>query len=125
MNTSQADALILNDNNNRIKEEDYYAGYYWGSNPYDWENLSTDKTDDDLKRNVLQNLVKSSIYSDTIVVSIHNGLVRLGGKIATSKERGHIGLIVWNTPGVVKVLNQLSVTDPKTAGPTKIPEHKF
>ena len=125
MNTSWADALILNDNNNRIKEENYYAGYYWGSNPYDWENLSTDKTDDDLKRNVLQNLVKSSIYSDTIVVSIHNGLVRLGGKITTHKERRHIGRIVWNTPGVVKVLNQLSVTDPKTAGPTKIPEHKF
>lgn len=120
MNISWLDGLILNDNNKRIKEEDYYAGYYWGSNPYDSENLSTDKTDDELKRNVLQNLVKNSIYSDTIVVSIHNGFVRLGGKITTYKERRHIGRIVWNTPGVVKVLNQLSVSDPKTAEPAKI-----
>ena len=30
-----------------------------------------------------------------------------------------------NTPGVAKVLNQLSVSDPETVGPAKIHNYKF
>jgi hypothetical protein len=59
--------LVMSDSNERI-EEDYYAGYYWGRNPYDSEYLSTEKTDDELKNKVLQNLQRNSIYSDAIIV---------------------------------------------------------
>jgi hypothetical protein len=54
----------MSDNNERI-EEDYYAGYYWGRNPYDSEYLSTEKTDDELKK-VLQNLQKIA-YTQTLL----------------------------------------------------------
>jgi osmotically-inducible protein OsmY len=109
----------VNDDSERV-EEDYYAGYYWGRNPYDSEYISTEKTDDRLKNKVLQNLQRNSIYSDVIIVSVHGGLILLEGKIRTYEERKRIGRIVWNTPGVAKVLNQLSVSDPETAGPAKI-----
>jgi osmotically-inducible protein OsmY len=52
-------------------------------------------------------------------VSVHGGLILLEGKIRTYEERKRIGRIVWNTPGVAKVLNQLSVSDPETVGPAK------
>jgi osmotically-inducible protein OsmY len=98
----------MSDKNERV-EEDYYAGYYWGRNPYDSEYLSTEKTDDELKNKVLQNLQRNSIYSDAIIVSVHSGLVLLEGTIRTYEERRRIGRIVWNTPGVAKVLNVISI----------------
>ena len=107
--------LVVNDDNERV-EEDYYAGYYWGRNPYDSEYISTEKTDDRLKKKVLQKL---QIYPDAIIVLVHSGLVLLEGTIRTYEERRRIGRIVWNTPGVAKVLNQLSVSDPETVGPAK------
>ena len=73
-------------NSNRRR---YYAGYYWGRNPYDSEYLSTEKTDDKLKKKVLQNLQRNSIYSDAIIISGRSGLVLLEGKIKTH-ERGDI-----------------------------------
>jgi osmotically-inducible protein OsmY len=110
----------MNDNDERVKkEEDYYAGYYWGRNSYDSECLSTEKTDDKLKKRVLQNFQRNGIYLDAIKVSVHGGLVLLEGKIRTYEERRHIGRIVWNTAGVVKVLNQLTVSNPKTIGPAR------
>lgn len=58
-------------------------------------------------------------------MSVHSGLVLLEEKVRTYEERRHIGCIVWNTPGVAKVLNQLTVSDPETVGPAKIYNYKF
>jgi osmotically-inducible protein OsmY len=58
-------------------------------------------------------------------VSVHGGLVLLEGKIRTYEERRYIGCIVWNTPGVAKVLNKSSVSNPETVGPAKIHDYKF
>jgi osmotically-inducible protein OsmY len=111
----------MNYNDERVKkeEEDYYAGYYWGRNSYDSECLSTEKTDDNLKKRVLQNLQRSGTYLDAVKVSVHSGLILLEGKIGTYKERRHIGSLVWNTAGVSMVLNLLTVTNPKTIGPAR------
>ena len=110
----------MDDNDERVrKEEDYYAGYYWGRNSYDSGYLSIERTDDKLKKKVLQNLQRNGIYSDAIKVSVHSGLVLLEGKIGTYEESRHIGSIVWNTAGVVKVLNQLTASNPKTVGPAR------
>jgi osmotically-inducible protein OsmY len=110
----------VNDNNERTKkEEDYYAGYYWGRNSYDSAYLSTEKTDDELKKKVLRNLQRDGIHLDAIKVSVHGGLILLEGKIGTYEERRHIGRTVWNTAGVVMVLNQLTVSNPKTIGPDR------
>ena len=110
---------ILNDNNERAEEEDYYTGYYWGRNSYDSEYLSTERTDDKLKKKILQSLQRDGIHSDAIKVSVHGGLILLEGKIGTYEERRHIGSLVWNTAGVSMVLNLLTVTNPKTIGPAR------
>jgi len=45
--------------------------------------------------------------------------VTLSGKVKTYEDRSLVGQTVWNTPGVVKVLNELDVIEPDTAGPKK------
>jgi osmotically-inducible protein OsmY len=110
----------VKDNNENVKkEEDYYAGYYWGRNSYDSEYISTETTDDKIKKNVLQNLQSDGIRLDHIKISVHDRLILLEGKIGTYEERRHIGSIVWNTAGVAMVLNQLTVSSPKTVGPAR------
>jgi osmotically-inducible protein OsmY len=110
---------VSGNNEGAKKEEDYYAGYYWGRNSYDSAYLSTEKTDDKLKKKVLENLQGDGIHLDAIKVSVHDGLILLEGKIGTYEERRHIGSLVWNTAGVSMVLNLLKVTNPKTIGPAR------
>jgi osmotically-inducible protein OsmY len=110
---------VSGNNEREKKEEDYYAGYYWGRNSYDSAYLSTGKADDKLKKKVLQNLQRDGIHLDAIKVAVHDGLILLEGKIGTYEERRHIGSLVWNTAGVSMVLNLLTVTNPKTIGPAR------
>jgi len=49
-----------------------------------------------------------------------NGIVVLTGHVKTYKERRLVSQEVWRTCGVVKVLNELQVSEPETAGPSKI-----
>jgi osmotically-inducible protein OsmY len=60
------------------------------------------------------------ISSDSIMTSIDNGGVILTGRVKTYRERRLIGQEVWNTCGVVKVLNDIQIIEPETAGPSEI-----
>jgi BON domain len=97
---------------------DYYAGYYWGNHPYSSEGLPGHTDDEELMNIVLKNLRKNkAINSSYIQVSVFEGAVTLFGSVKTYRERRLAGEEAWRTIGVVKVLNELEVTDPGTAGP--------
>jgi osmotically-inducible protein OsmY len=102
--------------------EDYYAGYYWGNEPYESYDLPGRKTDKEIKSSILERLRSSRefISLSSIVVSVEDGIVILTGHVKTYKERRLVGQEVWRTCGVVKVLNELQVTEPETAGPSNI-----
>jgi osmotically-inducible protein OsmY len=102
--------------------EDYYAGYYWGNEPYESYDLPGRKADSELKSSILERLRLSckSILLSSIVVLVEDGIVILTGHVKTYKERRLVAQEVWRTCGVVKVLNELRVTEPETAGPSNI-----
>jgi osmotically-inducible protein OsmY len=106
----------------REMAEDYYAGYYWGNEPYESYDLPGRKTDNELKSSVLERLrlTCDAISLGSIAISVEDGIVILTGRVKTYKERRLVGQEVWRTCGVVKVLNELQVTEPETAGPSKI-----
>ena len=101
---------------------DYYAGYYWGNEPYESYDLPGRKADSELKSSILERLRLSckSILLSSIVVLVEDGIVILTGHVKTYKERRLVAQEVWRTCGVVKVLNELRVTEPETAGPSNI-----
>jgi BON domain len=101
---------------------DYYAGYYWGNEPYESYDLPGRKADSELKGSILERLRLSceSILLSSIVVSVEDSIVILTGHVKTYKERRLVAQEVWRTCGVVKVLNELRVTEPETAGPSNI-----
>jgi osmotically-inducible protein OsmY len=101
--------------------QDYYAGYYWGNEPYNSDQLPGRKSDSELKSSILERLRETSDTApDSIAISVDNGIIVLTGHVKTYRERRLIGQKVWRTRGVIKVLNELQVTDPETAGPSKI-----
>jgi osmotically-inducible protein OsmY len=102
--------------------EDYYAGYYWGNEPYESYDLPGRKADSELKSGILERLrlSRESVSLSSIVVSVEDGIVILTGHVKTYNERKLVGQEVWRTCGVVKVLNELQVTEPEPAGPRKI-----
>jgi len=118
----------MSENHNEEQEprkemaEDYYAGYYWGNEPYESYDLPGRKTDNELKSSVLERLrlTCDAISLGSIAISVEDGIVILTGRVKTYKERRLVGQEVWRTCGVVKVLNELQVTEPETAGPSKI-----
>ena len=118
----------MSENHNEEQEprkemaEDYYAGYYWGNEPYESYDLPGRKTDNELKSSVLERLrlTCDAISLGSIAISVEDGIVILTGHVKTYKERRLVGQEVWRTCGVVKVLNELQVTEPETAGPSKI-----
>ena|SRR5919206_2304635 len=100
--------------------QDYYAGYYWANDPYESHALPG-RSDSELERSILERLHKTcSPLMDSIVISVRNGIVVLTGHVKTYNERRLVGQEVWLTCGVVKVLNELRVSEPGTAGPGKI-----
>ena len=106
--------------------QDYYAGYYWGNDPYESYDLPGRKSDDDLKNSILERLRANDILRlGSIKISVENGIVVLTGYVKTYRERRLIGQEVWTTVSVVKVLNELQVTEPETAGPSKILQKKM
>lgn len=58
------------------------------------------------------------MMSSDITLDVKYGMVILTGHVNTYEQRRSIGQ-VWNISGVVKVLNDLQVTNPETAGPSK------
>lgn len=101
--------------------EDYYSGYYWGNEPYDSSHITdARKSDDELKKNVIENLQKNDkIDHSYIDVYVKSSAVTLKGSVKTYKESGLAGQAAWDTPGVSEVLNDLQVTEPETVGPRR------
>ena len=101
--------------------EDYYAGYYWGNDPYQSYDLPGRKNDSELKSTILERLRATyDPVPNSITISVKDGIVVLTGHVKTYKERRLVSQEVWRTCGVVKVLNELQVSEPETAGPSKI-----
>jgi len=99
---------------------DLYAGYYWGNDPYESYEMPGRKTDQELKNSIIKSLRKGKKTDlDFITISVNNGTVILTGHVRTYQNRRLIGEEVWNTSGVARVLNELQVTEPETAGPSK------
>jgi len=101
--------------------KDYYAGYVFGSHPYTDSELPGRKTDNELKEAIISNIRKNlgSPQESNISVSVFDATVTLSGTVKTYEYRALAGKTAWNTPGVVKVLNELDVTEPDTAGPKR------
>ena len=101
--------------------EDSYSGYYWGNEPYDSSKIPGRKSDEELKNDIDQNL-NNNINSNRIEVYVDNAAVTLKGSVKTYEERRLAGQEAWNIAGVLKVLNELQVLEPETAGPSKLSE---
>jgi osmotically-inducible protein OsmY len=99
--------------------KDYYAGYYFGTNSYSSaEDIPGRKSDEELRIEVLQRL-KNYYGSDLsgIQVRVVDSLVTLTGSVKTYEFKEGIGKKAWETKGVVKVLNDIEVTDAAKADP--------
>jgi len=100
--------------------QDYYAGYYWGNNPYTSDELPGRKSDEELRNDIIKSLGNNDkINLNNIEVSVVNATATLRGTVKTYEERRLVGELIWKIPGVVKVLNELNVSEPETAGPRK------
>ena len=99
--------------------KDYYAGYYFGSDSYtSSDSLPGRKSDTELEKDVLHRL-RNSQGSDIsgVKVRVVDSAVILTGQVKTNSIKEEIGKKAWETKGVTKILNELEVTDPQTAGP--------
>ena len=68
--------------------KDYYAGYYWGNDPYDSSGISGSKSDEELKHSIRENIGKNNkINSDSIEVTVNNATAILNGSVKTYEER--------------------------------------
>jgi osmotically-inducible protein OsmY len=75
------------------------------------------KNDEELRDDVIQRL-KRHHGSDLLEVDVHvvDSSVTLIGRVKTYKLKEEIGKKAWETKGVIKVLNEVEVTDAPTAG---------
>ncbi len=104
----------------RAKEEaseNYYSGYYWGNEPYSSAQIPGRKSDEELRSDILANLSASDLSK--INVSVKNGIATLTGTVRHYEQRRKAGAEAWRTHGILEVLNELDVTDPETAGPSR------
>ena len=116
--------IVYHDEEREPRKElahDYYAGYYWGNEPYESYDLPGRKSDSEIKSSILERLRANcgGIDLHSIAISVDSGIVILTGHVKTYRERRVVGQEVWRTC-VVKVLNELQVTEPETAGPSKV-----
>jgi osmotically-inducible protein OsmY len=99
--------------------KDYYAGYYFGSDSYtSADSLPGRKSDTELEKDVLHR-IRNNQGSDITGVKIRvvDSAVILTGQVKSSILKEEIGKKAWETKGITKILNELEVTDPQTAGP--------
>ena len=112
------DSNTSDDNDHSHAKENYY----WVSSfPFSSkEDLPGRKTDEELRRLVLSKL-KSIPQVDTsrVAINIVDQIVSITGSVQTYEQKRRIGEEIWKIEGVVKVLNELRVTEPSTAGPTR------
>lgn len=69
------------------RSEDYYAGYYLGNNPYDSNELAGHINDEGLKSSILKHLEKNGMMSSDIMLHVKDGMVILIGHVNTYEQR--------------------------------------
>jgi len=113
----------MSENNEKVGGEprkepadDYYAGYYWGNDPYSSSQMPGRRSDEELKNDVLANLEPEL---SRVNVSVTNAVVTLSGIVKDYEHRRKAAAEAWRTPGITRVLNNLQVSDPESAGPSK------
>ncbi|MGI0043797.1 MAG: BON domain-containing protein [Nitrososphaeraceae archaeon] len=118
---SMLDSNNTDDKQHSHAKDNYYAGYYFSNTPYSSEDsLPGRKTDEELRSLVAEKL-KSISHIDTskVVINVVDQVVSITGSVQTYENKRRIGEEIWKIEGVVKVLNELHVTEPPTAGPTR------
>lgn len=109
----------VSDNNEHSNAKD---SYYWaGSFPVSSkEQLPGRKTDEELRTLVASKLKSiSQIDTSKVVTNVVDQIISITGSVQTYEQKRRIGEEIWKIEGVVKVLNELHVTEPSTAGPTR------
>jgi len=102
----------------QLKEElgeDYYAGYFWGNQPYRSSELKGHKTDKELESEVHARLEKLGLKLE---VRVTNAVAILTGTVRDYAEKRKAGAEAWKTPGIAKVSNNLRISNADTAGPS-------
>jgi osmotically-inducible protein OsmY len=110
------DSNISDDNAKHNTE----GSYTWaGSFPYSTkEELPGRKTDEELRSVVADKLKKmSQIDTSRVAINVVDQIVSITGSAQTYEQKRRIGEEIWKIEGVVKVLNELHVIEPSTAGP--------
>jgi len=110
----------MNENEEKRAEEaskNYYSGYTWGNEPYSSAELPGRKSDEELRNDVIANL--SALGLSQVNISVKNSVAILTGNVRTYEQRRKAGAEVWRTHGISEVLNELNVTEPETAGPSR------
>lgn len=113
----------MHDSNTSDDNEHHNAegSYTWaGSFPYSSkEELPGRKTDEELRTLVASKLRKiSKIDTSRVDINVVDQVVSITGSVETYEQKRRIGEEIWKIEGVVKVLNELHVIEPSTAGPT-------
>jgi osmotically-inducible protein OsmY len=99
--------------------KDYYSGYYFGSDSYSSsDSLPGRKSDTELEKDVLHRL-RNNQESDIsgVKVRVVDSAVILTGEVKTYALKEEIGKKAWETKGIIKIVNEIEVTDPQNAGP--------
>jgi hypothetical protein len=113
--------LYMGENEERRAEgeasKNYYSGYYWGNEPYSSAQMPGRKSDEELRNDVITNL--SALGLSHVNVSVKNSIATLTGTVRNYEQRRKAGAEAWRTQGISEVLNELYVTDPETAGPSR------
>jgi len=101
------------------RHDNKYAGYYFSNVPYTSEDqLAGRKSDKELRSLISSKLLNiPQVDTRKIIVNVVDQVVSLTGSVETYEQRRRIGEEIWKIDGVVKVLNELHVTEPTTAGP--------
>ena len=83
--------------------------YYYGW--YDQQQQQSQPTDGEIKSNVVGRLRENLHTKDhVLVVDVKKSVVVLTGEVSSSVAKRAAGDDCWDTPGVVDVSNQLSVS---------------
>lgn len=101
-------------------DDNYYAEMWISNTPYSSEHLPGRKTDEELRTRLASKLKSiSQIDASKVVINVVDQTVYLTGAVQTFEQKRRIGEEIWKIEGVVKVLNELHVTEPSTAGPAR------
>jgi osmotically-inducible protein OsmY len=116
--------MYESDETNKSKpktEDNYYAGYYFSNNPYSSEEQLPGRRTDEELRKLISSRLKNIPRVDTskVAVNVVDQVVSLTGSVKTFEDKRRVGEEAWKIEGVVKVLNELHVMEPSTAGPAR------